>query len=326
MPFFPGGQGPSAPPASPPVYMQTGPSVGPPIDDTGAPALNIGAVNPPLVAPAGTPAIAPQTLLEQAVRALEAHGSISAGIRQQVHLFDKQLVGSGSYLELRQPGVPLIRLELRIEMGDDISSLLQVCDGHYLWTYHQLSETEKEKGTLTRIDAVRALRGLEQAGAMPNRDPALLPGLGGLSKLLRALNANFQFTSVQDGKIKQLAVWRLEGGWQPAVLARLLPKQREAILQGKAADVSRLAEHLPDQVVVFLGKEDGFPYRIEYRRNLPKGTDSSEGERSRALVTMELLDPAFNVPIEPTRFLYSPGTADSLDQTAGFLQSLGVGN
>ena len=240
------------------------------------PILCIFAVTPPFpgaearTAPAAAPAtVPPQVILQSAVRTLESHGSISATIHQHVDLFGKQLSGSGNYWEMRQPGVPLVRLELRIQIGDQISSLLQVCDGRTFWVYRNLSD----KVTLGKIDAVRAMRGLQKAAEMPNRNLAvMLPGLGGLSKLLRGLDANFQFTSAQRGNLEKstVEVWRLEGGWRPEQLVRLLPKQKDAIEHGKPVDLTKLAEQLPDRVVLYLRLQDLFPYRLEYRRAAAK--------------------------------------------------------
>jgi hypothetical protein len=263
----------------------------------------------------------PQAILEAAVRALESRGSVAAKIHQQVHLFDKELAGRGNYLELRQGPVPLIRLELQIQIGDQVSSLLQVCDGQTFWSYTKLADKE----TLTRLDAVRATAALRQAAQRPDRNsPAALPGLGGLSKLLRALDASFRFTTAEQGRSRQRAVWRLQGGWQPAQLARLLPKQAAAINQGQPADLRRLPQHVPDRVVLFLGLDDLFPYRIEYRRAADKKDGSSTADEGRLLVSIDLDDVTLNARIDRTRFFYNPGSGEPVDQTAAFLQSLEV--
>ena len=101
--------------------------------------------------PAAVPPGQPQAILRSAIGAIEARPSFSASVRHQVHLFDKHLFGSGSYQELRRGTVPMVRLELSIQIGDQVSSLLQVCDGKVLWTYRKLLD----ETTLTRIDAVR---------------------------------------------------------------------------------------------------------------------------------------------------------------------------
>jgi hypothetical protein len=257
---------------------------------------------------------------------LETRNSVSAKIRHRVDLFGKQLVGDGEYREQRRNGIPAIRLELKIQIGDSTSSLLQVCDGRYCWTYRKLFAKE----SLSRIDAVRAVAALAQAekpaeNAAENgpRPAGMLPGLGGLPRLLRGLNANFQFTSAQRGQWGTQPVWRLEGGWRPALLARILPKQKEAIEQGQPVDLSRLPEQLPDRVVLYLGQDDLFPYRIEYCRTAGKKDGDTEGEATRDLVTVELYEVHMNIPLDPGQFIYSPGSVEFSDQTDAFLQAVG---
>ncbi|MGO8688052.1 MAG: LolA family protein [Thermoguttaceae bacterium] len=309
-PFFHGSDDRPAWVPGPPVYQQPGSS---PASAAGNPAV--------AAAPHAGGAVAPQAVLEAAVRSLESRRSVSAKIHQQIQLFDKQLVGRGDYLELRGGPVPLIRLEMQVQIGDQVSSLLQVCDGQTLWSYTKLADKE----TLTRLDAVRATAALQQAAQRPDRNPAaVLPGLGGLSKSLRALDANFRFTTAERRQFRQAAVWRLQGGWQPAQLARLLPKQAAAIAQGKPADFRRLPQYLPDRVVLILGQEDLFPYRIEYRRTVDKKDGPSADDEGRLLVSIDLDDVRLNFPIDRTRFFYNPGSGEPADQTNAFLQSLGV--
>ena len=157
----------------------------------------------------------------------------------------------------------------------------------------------------------------------------MLPGLGGLPKLLRGLDANFLFTTAERGRYAetpttQRAMWRLQGGWQPAQLPRLLPKQAAAIAEGKPADLRQLPRYLPDRVVLFLGFDDLFPYRIEYRRAVDKKGDSAAADKGRLLVSIDLDEVTLNAGIDRTRFVYNPGSGEPVDQTGAFLQSLGA--
>lgn len=265
-----------------------------------------------------------QAILLSAVRTLEGRNGVSAKIRHRIDLFDKQLVGSGVYFQQRAGSDHLIRLELRIHVGNQQSSLLQVLappnpDGHYLWTYRKLPDEEK----LSRIDLVRAARALKKAETMPGRGTeGMLAGFGGLPKLLRGLQAAFDFDAAQPARLDRLPVWTLQGHWKPDRLAKILPDQKAAIEAGQPADLSKLPDHLPDHVVLMLGQEDLFPYRIEYRRGIAR----KEGREkdSRALVTMELFDVKLDVPIDRTRFIYNPGNTSFVDETDSFLSSLGT--
>ena len=296
-----------------------------------------------------------QEILQAAVRTLESRDCVSARILQQVDLFDKQLVGSGVYLQQRvgtdqwlpvqeaPPFAPLagrgtqrvpggegswdrllIRLELRIQIGDQQSSLLQILSpptpaGHYLWTYYKLPDEER----LSRVDLVRAAQALDKAQPTPGLGTeGMLGGLGGLPRLLRGLQAAFDFSSAEQGHIGRLPVWRLQGQWRPERLAKILPDQKAAIEAGKPPDLVKLPEHLPDRVVLMLGQDDLFPYRIEYRRGIPEKAGGRDD--SRALVTMELFDVKLNVPIDRNRFIYNRGTTDFSDQTESFISSLGA--
>ena len=271
------------------------------------------------------PTVSGQSLLENAIHTLEGHRSISAKIRHSVDLFGNKPVGSGIYLEERSNRGLLFRLELRIQLGNELSSLLDVCDGRYLWMYRKLWERE----TLSRIHVGRVEQALEESGGIHEIGKVdRWPGLGGLPKLLRGLYRKYDFASVQEtsleGREGPLPVWRLEGEWKEAELAKLLPEQGEAVKGGKPADVSKLRPHLPDHVVLFLGKTDAFPYRIEYRRRRPNGRDGGEASRDKALVTMELSEVDLNAAIHSTRFLYNPGDLEYSDETAEFLKKLGL--
>ncbi|MGD0897135.1 MAG: hypothetical protein ABR915_04820 [Thermoguttaceae bacterium] len=294
---------------------------------------------------AGAAASQAQALLERAGRSIETHRSISARIFQHADLFGHQLMGSGRYREVCQGAIPLIRLELKIQIAEQAASLVQVCDGRHLWTYRKLLDAE----TLSYIDAVRVTealgrieRGRVEAGkgdryllceapGGPFRQKVPVPfswpavGLGGVSRMLRGLRDAFEFTSAQQGRVGDLAVWKIVGGWRPYHLARLLPKQKDKIEQGGSVDLGYLPEHLPDRVVLYLGQEDLFPRRIDYYRVAAPKKSRFEVKDDRTLMTVEFIDVAFDIPIADGQFVYNPGTAERSDRTEELLQSLTAG-
>ena len=277
-------------------------------------------------APAGAntsaviPQVPPRVLLQTAVKTLLAHRSISAEIRSTVSLFDQQLIGSGIYLEQGQAENRQSRLELTLKGADDQkSSLVQVVDGRFLWTYRKVLD----KTELRQVDIGRVYRVLERSNKTPLADARALPGLGGLPQLLRNLDASFDFTSAELGLWgkRKLPVWQLEGRWKPEALARIFPQQEEALAAGKPVDLAQLPPHLPDRVLLLLGQADRFPYRIEYHRGSPLGEDKSPRP---PLVDMELFQPVINAPIDPHRFIYNPGDQEKINATDSFLESLGL--
>ena len=257
----------------------------------------------------------PQVLLDSAVRAVETPRFISARIKQQGEMFGQQITGEGRYFELRQGPIPRIHLELTVEIGSVSTSLVQICNGATFWTYRKLPNGE----TLSKIDAMRAITALEGArGKLPREAIASSPGLGGLGRLMRALNSRFEFTSVVADQLGGLPVWKLGGGWKPAQLARLLPNQAEAMRKGRPPDLTALPAQLPDSVTLFLGQEDCFPFRIDYLRSVPKSSP-------RRLMGLEFFELNFNGPIDSGQFLFTPGTLEIMDRTEEFVRSLDAG-
>jgi hypothetical protein len=270
------------------------------------------------------PATSPKRLLLGALAALQSTQSLSADISHEVDAFSKRLIGSGVYYEQFHHPTRLVRMELRLQLGEQTSSLVQVCDGRYLWTYRRLHDD----GTLRRLDVERITNAVRKTENLSSPvEMRGLPGLGGLPKLLHGLDASFDFTAAQAGILKlqddQISVWRLEGRWKPDALARLLPDQKEAIEAGQAVDLSQLPPQVPDSVLLMLGHSDLFPYRIEYHRS---PNEKKGGAASRPIVTMQLYDVVRNAPIPAHRFQYNPGELEFEDETGEFLESLGVGD
>jgi len=256
----------------------------------------------------------PKTLLDSAVRAVETPRFISARIKQQGELFGHQVTGEGRYFELRG-AIPSIYLELTVEVGSVSTSLVQVCNGTTFWTYRKLPNWEE----LSKIDAVQAVSALEHArGKLPPDAVASSPGLGGLARLMRGLNSRFEFTSVVADQLGGLPVWRLEGGWRPAELVRILPDQKGAIEKGRTPDFTRLPGHLPDSVTLFLGRDDCFPFRIDYLRSVPKSSP-------RRLMGLEFFELNFNGPIDASQFIFAPTNLEVKDRTDEFIRGIGEG-
>jgi hypothetical protein len=275
-----------------------------------------GTVQPP---PPGFPA--PVDILQRAIAVLESRQSISARVRQNSEIFGRRPVGSGTYFEQRLPGVTLFRLEMRLQLDDQSSSLLQVCDGRYIWDYRQICTQE----SVVRIDLDRVNHDLEEAGKWQPGYMGSLPGMGGLPRLMRALGSNFNFVRADQTFLRrQSPAWRLEGLWTPAKLAQLLPEQAKSIQGGKAPNLSKLPKQVPDRVVVFLGADDLFPYRIEYHRQ-PDKKEPPGAISDKMMSEIDFYEPVFDVPIPPGRFFYNPPqNVAQTDETDKFLIGMGL--
>jgi hypothetical protein len=116
----------------------------------------------------------------------------------------------------------------------------------------------------------------------------------------------------------------LRGTWRPARLRALLPEQRDALDRGEAADITKLAPHVPEQVIVTLGRDDLFPYRLEFMRREPPGVLKREPGELQAIVLLEVFDVKFGAPVERAQFTYQPDPKQVVpDDTDHYLRSLG---
>ena len=275
--------------------------------------------NPPIMMVGGSAAelgaAETEGLLRKSIEMIEGRHSISAEVTHCVDLFGKKFVGKGLYREQRSGPHPLVRFELKTPTGGSESYLIQVCDGKYFWNYRVLLGQPR----LDRIDLKRLAKAMEKQGraGRGGTDLADTITLAGMPGLLRSMQESFQFDSAENEVLHSMPAWKLRGRWQADKLAVLLPEQAEVIRQGSGeVDLTRLPKHIPDHLYIWLGKDDLFPYRIEYCRR-----EKGSGE-SRAIVAMQLVKVSFNVPLDPKCFVFQPRKVPVADRTSEYIAKM----
>ncbi len=274
-------------------------------------------------APAANAAGNPESLMQQALAALAAQRSISARIRLHTDLFGNQLVGAGVYLQQGLGAERQLRLEIKIPVGERLATLQQVCDGNFLWQYHDLAD----KPALTRVDIRRVQQAMEgDADAKPAPDLRNGFPFGGLPQLIDSLRQSFRFTHMQAGQLDSLNVWVVGGTWRPEALAPISPELARQASDGQPLDLKKLPPQMPEEVLLYLGQDDLFPYRIEYRRRaVQQGKKAAaNGGDLLPILIVELYEVRMNSPIDPQQFAYRPGSLEVLDTTEQMLKSLGA--
>lgn len=274
---------------------------------------------------AQTPENAPPNERDLLARAADQLLSLPAAdvkLRQKARLFGQEVTGSGTYLQKQSPRGLLLRLDLKLQVGDQLSSLHQVCDGRFLWI-------RREAGTavsLGRVDLERIRDAIRSRGRTSWVDASSnWLAVGGLPQLLAALGENFQFSAPQAVRTDKASLWVVDGRWKPARLAELLPDQRDAILAGQAADPTRLPPQLPTDVRVVLGQSDLLPYRIEYRRAAPSGSSPPPDlAKTEPNVVLEIIEIRRPQDLDPGLFAYEPGNQEVADYTDLYLQALNL--
>ncbi|MBA4016198.1 MAG: hypothetical protein C0483_03315 [Pirellula sp.] len=291
-------------------------------------ALVSGAASQQPALPAPPPAAAvvgPSELVDRSAAALSAHLSIVAKVRHRGRIYGRDIIGSGEYAQ-GPIHSRLLRYEIRMKVGERTVNLLQVCDDRYLWTSRQL-EHEPE---IQRVEIDRVLAALErQVAAQPtgafgvaNLHQAI--AIGGLGQLLASLRKDFQFYDATKSQLGDLPVYVVSGKWKSEALGGFAASQPKG---AKSGATMMLRPHVPNRVLLFLGADDLFPYRIEFR-----SLDEGAGEGSAAapeksadaadelLLAMELFEVQINVPLEERLFQFAPGSRPYTDVTDLYLQ------
>ena len=262
-----------------------------------------------------------ERLVHQAAERLDQYASISAKLRLKADIFNEKIVGSGQYRQ-GPAASHLLRWDSTLHIGERVTSMQQIVDGTWLWMYQRASD----KSTLRRVELSRVLA-VEHEMARPAGEPSLhglgLGSIGGLPKLLRSLDLSVNFASLAQARLParfgtqgaEVAVYIARGTWTPAVWAKLLPEQAAEINAGQAPKLKKLPQQVPDQVVVTLGRDDWFPYRIEFSRTVDEAS-------TKTLFVVELYDVQWNVPLDRQLFVSQPGPLPVTEYTEPFVINL----
>jgi hypothetical protein len=149
--------------------------------------------------------------------------------------------------------------------------------------------------------------------------------LGGLPKLLANLDAAFDFAPPSENRLDDLRVWSLVGHWTSERLVGFLPDQKQAIEAERPVELAKLSPQLPDTVVLHVGCDDLFPYRIEYWRFEKAAKDDQARGTGKLLVVMELYEVRLAGNIDPAEFAFpAPTDLKPTDRTGEFLEKLGL--
>jgi hypothetical protein len=269
-----------------------------------------------------------QQLVAEAARRVASEPAIAADLRYRVDAFGQQLVGTGSYLQFGAGAEKLLRLELKMQVGDKPATVQEIRGEETYWVRRDVPPAPPSLGLVDLKQLRRALSPTANPlapNALPQGDWIML---GGLARLLAALDEHFafaapradelRFNSAEGKEVVRLPVWIVQGKWKPEKLAALVARE-----PGK---VGALPEQLPNRVELVLGRTEDvlplFPYRITYWRTPSAG--GKRGKDAQAAAPRELLAlELFNISrkeIDAREFDYQPGDQDVQNLTAYYIQ------
>jgi outer membrane lipoprotein-sorting protein len=245
----------SSPETAPPAATPAGPTT---------PGASPVATPGPAGAIPTTPAPEPETEAEKtiaaAIQKIRALTSVSAVLTETVEMLKVKFAINGRYL--KAPG-NRFRLELSVDdrlPGAEKSTMLQNSDGVWLWDYQKvLDSRDYRKMKIDRI--LEKLKSSEFDEAFRDQITVQL-GFAGPEALLLNLKKVVKFDQKTAETLDGKPVWLVAGMW----------RSREGLLgpnQQPLPPTGPLPPYVPDLVKVWIGQDDGWPYRVELLGRAP---------------------------------------------------------
>jgi len=264
-------------------------------------------------------------LVAKAADALVSHQSIKCKLYVHSHLFGQQMVAVGSYRQQGSSQPKAFRLELATQAGGSRASLLQVCDGDFVWVRRKVGTTVATR----QIDLRRVRQAIAQAPASSSLSDPMQAWLviGGLPRLFTGLQQSFDFGPAKASQLGDRDVWTVKGTWKSNDSAESSKNGSEA-----SDDQEPLASRISETVSLILAKSDLFPYRIEFNgRAKPSSNRSQNTDLPRHTPPIVIITEDIQIggdPLDVHRrerdFTFRPGIANITDYTDEFIKQLGL--
>lgn len=205
-----------------------------------------------------TPPTEAEKILDAAIKKVEALDSVRAQIRQNVSMLGKEFSIQGEFLRSSDYRVYLL-LEVQ-GLGDGAGTMLQVSDGSVLWDYQEALT----QPIIRRKELAPILQRLQNPDVDQElRDQVLSQlGLAGPDALLAGLRRSAEFNQLEAGELDGKKVWIIRGRWSDRA-ALSSPDQPPLPPTGP------LPPYVPNLVYIWVGQEDGWPYRVELSGRMP---------------------------------------------------------
>ncbi len=278
------------------------------------------------------PATPAELTLDEAVKKLAELKSVSCDIVEKVDMLDQKFEIGGRYLR-----APNNRVMLRLKvsgLADAEGVMLQVCDGTTMWDFQQILDSQSyQKLTIAKVLEKLAAPEIEEALRAEVRAKL---GFAGPDELLKGLRKYVKFDQKEATTLDGKPVWLLVGAWKNP--AAMLQAQGQPQPQPKLPMLGQLPAYIPSLVKVYIGKEDGWPYKITLvgrdptvlldtrKRGLdgqPIGTKSSVKQPAKTRMELIYTNVQLNPTLKPEEFAFQPpANARYEDHTEQYVGSL----
>ncbi|WP_165230848.1 LolA family protein [Aquisphaera insulae] len=208
--------------------------------------------------PASEPPTDAERVIDSAIKRLAGIKSVTATMVQNVDMLKQKFAVKGEY---RKAPSSRIYLRLTIDgLADSTGTQLQVCDGETLWEYQQILDAQ-----LYRKRSIKPI--LERLNSpdmdAKTRDQVMTQlGFAGPETLLLGLRKAVKFSQKEEGTLDGRPVYILRGTWRSRA-GLTGPDSRPIPATGPLPPI------IPSQAILYLGKDDGWPYKINLVGTVP---------------------------------------------------------
>jgi hypothetical protein len=263
------------------------------------PAPGLPGTDAPAKEKAEEPPTPAELLIDEAKAKIAKLQSAAADIEETIDMLNQHITLTGQYFK-----APQYRVYFRLTLGklaDSGGTTLQVCDGETLWDYQAILESQiyhkfSVKPVMERLNS-------------PELDPKIRDqfkegmGFAGPETLLTGLRRLFRFDQKEEGKLGDRTVWILRGEWKDRKNLTG-PDQRQVAMTGM------LPPYVPKRANLYLGKEDGWPYKLELLGQAQTAVIDTrktgpDGRPIGSLRSIETVDPT-RIVLEYTKVKLNP--------------------
>ena len=277
--------------------------------------------------PPAEPATEAERLIDIAIKKLAALKSVAADMLQHVQMLKQDFIIKGRYL--KGPGSRIYQKLSVSGIPDSPGSTLQVCDGETLWDYQEILESK----VFRKLSIKPILERLSSPDIdAPTREQIVSRmGFAGPETLLVGLKQAIKFTIKEEATLDGKPVWLLRGTWRTRN-GLTGPDQRPVAATGP------LPAFIPSSASLYLGKEDGWPYKLVLVGNVPTSLKDTrlrgpDGRPIGRKGSIEQIEPSrieltytnvqINPTIRPEEFAFqAPSNAMVEDNTEVILKGL----
>ncbi len=211
--------------------------------------------SPTAIAPPPAPVVRTMAdnALDAAIVKVHLMTQIAASVEQKVDMLNQKFQIEGNYFKDFTKGLK-VRLQLKlVGLGESGSTMLQVCDGKTLWDFQKVLKMQIYR----KKEILPIMKELDESSLDEFYKSLVISnlGFGGPESLMNGLKKAVKFDQFSEEKLDGRDVYVVGGTWIDR--SKLLGANDRGL-----PATSPLPPYVPTTVQLYVGKENGWPYKL----------------------------------------------------------------